>query len=93
MKVNVLERSKNELRVELVGEGHTLCQALQDMLLKDDTIEFAGYNISHPLIAQPVLYIRTKGGRKPEAALIEGSKNLINELNSLQKAFEKALKD
>jgi len=93
MKINLLERSKSELRIELVGEGHTFCNALQETLLKDETIDFASYNISHPLIAQPILYVRVKDRGKPETVLIEGSKNLIKGLSSLQEAFRKAFKD
>ena len=92
MKINVLNRSKNELKVELAGEGHTFSNALQEMLLKDDTIDFAGYDISHPLIGKPIFYIRMKGRKKPEKALIDASKNLIKNLDELQKAFNKALK-
>lgn len=91
MKIKVLKRSKNELELELAGEGHTFCNALSATLLKDDTIDFAGYNIAHPLIAQPVFYIRMKGRKKPETALIEASKKLHQELIDLQKAFQIAL--
>lgn len=89
MKINLLEKSKNVLRIELAGEGHTFCNALQEELLKDETLEFTGYSISHPLIAQPVLYIRTRGRRKPETALTESSKNLIKNLSNLQSVFKK----
>ena len=77
MKINVLNRSKTELRIEIVGEGHSFCNALQSTLLKDNSIEYVGYNISHPLIAQPIIYIRTKGRRRPENALIDAAKNLV----------------
>lgn len=92
MKINVLNRSKKELRIELVGEGHSFCNALQSILLKDDSIEFVGYNISHPLIAQPIVYIRTKGRRTPEKALIDAAKTLEKELDALEKNFKKAFK-
>lgn len=92
MKINLLEKSKNELRIELVGEGHTFCNALQEELLKDKTLEFSGYRIPHPLTAKSILYLRTKGRRKPETALIEGSKNLIKDLNNLQSVFRKESK-
>lgn len=93
MKINVIERNRNELRIELIGEGHTFCNALQEALAKDETVDFVGYNIAHPLIAQPVLYIRTKDRRKPVTALVEGSKRLSSDLSDLQKALKKALKN
>ena len=89
MKLRLVEKSKNEFRIELVGEGHTFCNALQEELLKDKTLEFGGYSISHPLTGQPILYLRTKGRRKPETVLTESSKNLIKNLTSLQTVFRK----
>ena len=37
--------SDEEIRLEVKGEGHTFCNALQNFLLKDPTIEFSGYQI------------------------------------------------
>jgi DNA-directed RNA polymerase subunit L len=89
MKLNVLHHSKNELRIELVSEGHSFANALQSILLKDNTIEFVGYNIAHPLMAHPILFIRTKGQRRPETALIDAAKRLVEELSLLEKTFKK----
>jgi DNA-directed RNA polymerase subunit L len=91
MKINVLHQSKNELRLELVGEGHSFTNALQSILLKDDTIEFVGYNISHPLMANPILFIRTKGRRRPENALIDAAKRLVEELSLLENTLKNNL--
>ena len=92
MKIKVLNNTKNELKIEIVGEGHTFCNALQNTLLKNSTVEFAGYNLAHPLIAEPTLYIRTKGRRKPETALMEAVKILEKEVEEIGKTFEDALK-
>jgi len=91
MKINVLHQSKNELRLELIGEGHSFTNALQSILLKDDTIEFVGYNISHPLMAHPILFIRTKGQRRPENALIDAAKRLVEELSLLENTLKNNL--
>ena len=88
MKINVLHQSKNELRIELVGEGHSFTNVLQSTLLKDDTIEFVGYNISHPLLSHPILFIRTKGKRRPEDALLDAARNLVKELSLIEKTFK-----
>ena len=91
MKVNVLKRSKNELRIEIEGEGHSFCNALQKLLLEDNSIEFSGYRVPHRLISHPIIYLRTKGSRKPEEALIDASKALSSEVKEVRKAFEEAL--
>ena len=91
MRINLLEKSKNELRIELVGEGHSFCNALQSILLKDDTLEFVGYNISHPLVGQPTIYVRAKEGRDPYGALLDAAETLKKELSQIQKTFQEAL--
>ena len=91
LKLNVIKHEGNELRIELVGEGHSFCNALQSVLLRDDTLEFVGYNISHPLVASPTFYIRVKGRRDPYRALLDAAETLKKELSQIQKTFQEAL--
>lgn len=93
MKVKVLKKSSNELNIEIEGEGHTFCNVLQKTLLEDETIEMAGYNISHPLTSSPTIYVRTKGKRKPESAIKEAVKKVRKRNEEFRKTFEKALKE
>ena len=90
MKLKTLKRDKRELRLEVGGESHSFCNALQHFLLKDDTVEFAGYNIQHPLVGNPVIYLRTKR-RRPENVLIDAARSLDRTLDGLRKTFQKAL--
>jgi DNA-directed RNA polymerase subunit L len=90
MKITALTRDKHELRLELGGEGHSFCNALQYFLLQDDAIDFAGYNIQHPLIGNPVIYLRTKR-RKPENALRDATRSFDKTLDELTKTFQKAV--
>jgi len=90
LKIKVLKHERNELQIELEGESHSFCNALQSALLKDETLDFVGYEISHPLVAQPVIYIRTKGRRDPWRALLDAAEALTKELNQFQKAFQEA---
>ena len=92
MKIKALKWDKHELRLELGGEGHSFCNALQYFLLRDDAIEFAGYNIQHPLIGNPVVYLRTKR-RRPENALLDATHSLEKTLDEATKAFQKALEE
>jgi len=92
MKIKVLKRTSNELKIEVEGEGHTLCNVLQKALLDDDTIDMAGYDVPHPLVDSAIVYIRTKGKRKPEAAVKEATKKILGRNKQLRKSFKKALK-
>jgi DNA-directed RNA polymerase subunit L len=93
MKINVLKESPSELKIEIEGENHTYCNALQKVLLEDDSVEMAGYNLPHPLTSSPIVYVRTRGNRKPAAALKDAAKKLGDRSKEFRKTFEKALKE
>ena len=93
MQVKVLEKKANELKLEIEGEDHTFCNVLQKALLEDDTIEMAGYNIPHPLVSNPIVYVRTKGRREPETALRNAAEKIRKRNKEFRETFEKALKE
>lgn len=93
MKIKVLKKVSNELNIEIEGEGHSFCNVLQKALLKDETIEMAGYNIPHPFTSNPTMYVRTKGTRKPENAIKEAVKKVRKRNKEFRKTFEKALRE
>lgn len=97
MNIKVLKKTSDELEVEIEGEGHTFCNVLQRALLEDKTVEMAGYNISHPLVANPVVYVRMKEKRKPkkkpEIALHEAAAKVRQQTKQFRKRLEEALKD
>lgn len=92
MQIRVLERKQNEIVLEIDGEGHTLCNLLESVLLEDDEVEFAGYTIPHPLIGKPILRVRTKGNKEPKEALREALAKIIERGRDLREEFERALK-
>ncbi len=93
MKLKVLKETDNEIRVEVQGEGHTFCNALQDVLLSDKDVEFAGYSIDHPLISEPVIFVRTRRSSNPRAVLIKAAEKLKSKTEEIRQAFESALSD
>lgn len=90
MQIRVLERKQNEIAIEIDGEGHTLCNLLESVLLEDEDVEFVSYNISHPLIAKPVVRVRTRGGKRPEEALKEALIRIIERGRELREEFKRA---
>jgi len=90
-EIRVLERSKNSLKFEIIGEGHTLSNLLQNVVLEDENVDMAGYTIPHPLVGKPIFYIRTKGEKKPEDVLIEASKKVIERTEEFKEKFLKAI--
>ena len=92
MKVKVLKKTTNELKIEVEGAGHGLCNLLQKKLLEDKKVELAGYDVPHPLASNPVIYVRTKGAAKPQDALIAAAEKAREVNAAFSKALEKALK-
>ncbi len=87
MKVNVIKKSSNELKIEVEGAGHTIGNLLQKKLLEEENVDLAGYDIPHPLSSSTIIYVRTKGKVKPEQVL----KNAIEKMREMNKEFGKEL--
>ena len=77
MKVKILKKTPNELKIEVQDIGHTLCNLLQKRLLEDENVDLAGYDIPHPLASNAIIYIRTKNKVKPEEALKKAVKRTL----------------
>ena len=92
MKVKVLKELRNELKIEIEGSSHGLCNLLAKRLLDDKKVEFAGYDVPHPLASSPIIYIRMKGTNKTEDALIKATQKVRAANDAFGKELERALK-
>ena len=92
MKINVIKKTDKELKIEIEGSGHGLCNLLQKKLLEERSVDMAGYDVPHPLASNPVIYVRTKGATKPEDALRKASEKAREQNDAFAAALEKALK-
>jgi DNA-directed RNA polymerase subunit L len=92
LKVNVIKRTDKELKIELEGADHGLCNLLQKRLLEERSVDMGGYDIPHPLASNPVIYVRTKGATKPEEALRRAAEKAREANAAFGEALEKALK-
>ena len=64
------------MKVEVEGEGHTFGNLMQETLLEDKTVDWAGYDQPHPLFRQSIITVRVKGEAQPEKALERASKKI-----------------
>ena len=92
LKINVLKKTDKELKIEIEGAGHGLCNLLQKELLEEKSVDMAGYDIPHPLVSNPVIYVRTKGAAKPEEALRKAAEKAREANAAFGRELEKALK-
>ena len=88
MKVKILKKTPNELKIEVEGAGHTICNLLQRKILEEEQVDLAGYDIPHPLASSSIVYVRTEDDVKPETVL----KNAIGKARQMSKEFGKELK-
>jgi len=61
MELTILKQTKNEINIRVAGETHTLLNLLKTALLNNKHVEIATYDIKHPTISEPVLFVRTDG--------------------------------
>lgn len=91
MELNVLEESKNKIIVEIKGQSHTICNALNRELWNDKSVKAAGYNVKHPVASSPVLIVETDG-KNPRDALADAAKRLGKSSEKFIKSFDKEIK-
>jgi DNA-directed RNA polymerase subunit L len=95
MEIKILKKTPDEMRVEILGEGHTFCNLLEKALLEDSAVEVGGYSLEHPLVSNPVIHVRMKEKRKPEkrpeTALKEAAEKIRHRSKEFRVSFEKAL--
>jgi len=87
--MKIIKDTKNELEIEITGETHTLCNTLRKTLMADKEVESAAYSIDHPIIGEPVLYIKAKNPRKSLKKAAETIKKQCDEFKGLIEASKK----
>ena len=86
MNLKIIEKTDNEIKVEMAGESHTLLNVLKSSLLDDPRIEVATYDIKHPTISEPILFVKTKGV-DPVVAIREASDRIIEVYEEFKAVF------
>jgi len=90
MEIKILKKEPKELRVEVRGEGHTFCNIIQEALLREKSVEFAGYNLPHPLVSHPIIYIRTKGRTTAMRVFEKALKDLEKRIVEFEQDFKRS---
>jgi DNA-directed RNA polymerase subunit L len=92
LKPRTIENTKFEMIFEIGGEGHSFPNLLRKTLLEEAAVEFAGYNIEHPLLASPVFTLRTKR-RQANVILREALEKMLARTEEFRKKFNQATSD
>jgi DNA-directed RNA polymerase subunit L len=88
--IRILNKTANEIEFEIEDESHGVCNALRHILMQDEDVEYAVYNIDHPLTGKPIMTIRTKEGN-PKDALKRAAEQLKADSESFKQLIEENL--
>lgn len=88
MELRVLEKKKDKLKVEVVGESHTLLNLLRENAWKGK-LEQASYMIEHPYLSQPKIIVRAKN---PKKILTDSAQMIVDDSKDFSREFKRAVK-
>ncbi|MGB8217972.1 MAG: DNA-directed RNA polymerase subunit L [Candidatus Methanoperedens sp.] len=91
MELTILNKTENEMNIKVTGETHTMLSILKTALLNNKHVEIATYDIKHPTISEPVLFVRTDGA-DPVDVIKKASKDIVKECDEFIKLFTKKTK-
>jgi len=95
MKPRVIEQDRYELKIEFHEEDHGFCNLLRQTLLEEPAVEFTGYNIDPPLLASPVVTVRTKKSSRRQASVVlrEALEKMLARTEEFRKDVNQAVSD
>jgi len=82
MNLKIIRATEDEAEIEFLDEGHTFLNVLKYSLLQDPHVESATYDVKHPMISNPIFYIKTEA-KDPLQALRDASLRLKDEFETL----------
>ncbi|MCK4883898.1 MAG: DNA-directed RNA polymerase subunit L [Candidatus Diapherotrites archaeon] len=72
MKIDIVKENDNELELKVLETNkYTLSNLITKVLLEDKAVEFAAYNVDHPLGSNAIIYVKTDGSKKARSAVID----------------------
>lgn len=86
--IEIIEDKTLELKFIVHDESHGVCNALRHILMKNPDVEYAVYNIDHPLTGEPEMTIKTKRGKRPRIVLKKAAKELLDETEKFKMLIE-----
>lgn len=88
MELKVLESRPDKMRMEVIGETHTLLNILTEYAWEAKAGQ-ASYVMDHPYLSQPELIIKSAN---PKKTLSDAAQIVIDRSKEFRTAFERAAK-
>ncbi|WP_348610705.1 DNA-directed RNA polymerase subunit L [Halobaculum rarum] len=96
MELRVIDKTDEELRIEIAGEDHTFMNVLKGQLLNTDGVAAATYDMNPEQSGgqtEPILSIKTEDGLDPLDALEQAATGISDSLETLYDRVEAAFDD
>jgi DNA-directed RNA polymerase subunit L len=88
MELKVIEKKPDKIRMEVIGESHTLLNVLTEYAWEAKASQ-ASYVIDHPYLSNPELMVKAKN---PKKVLSDAAQIVIDRSKEFQTAFGRAVK-
>ncbi|HEU12499.1 MAG: DNA-directed RNA polymerase subunit L [Thermoplasmata archaeon] len=86
----VISKGKDYIWVEVINYDNTILRPLVEEIANDPMVLESRYNIEHPTLDNPKIYIRVKEG-KPQAAIKRAMRKLEKTFEDLENEVKKSL--
>ncbi|MCD6481378.1 MAG: DNA-directed RNA polymerase subunit L [Thermoplasmata archaeon] len=86
MEIKIKKESAKEMEFEVISEK-TILNPLKEKLLEYEEVEYAEWNVPHPLVANPEFYVRVSKG-KAKDVVKKAVRELKEEIEELMKQLE-----
>ncbi|MBS3772722.1 MAG: DNA-directed RNA polymerase subunit L [Candidatus Thermoplasmatota archaeon] len=86
MEVKVIEETDDEFVFEVIAEK-TILNPLKERLLEHEQVDYAGWNVAHPMLANPRFTLRVHEG-SPRDIVVAAIRELQDDIASLKEQIE-----
>jgi DNA-directed RNA polymerase subunit L len=93
MELRVIEKTEDELSIEISGEDHTFMNVLKGTLLESENVGAATYDMNPEQSGgqtEPILTIKTEGDAEPLAELEAAAGRIQEKTDAITNAFQNA---
>lgn len=88
VSIEILEEDKNKLKFKVKDETHTILNLIRNELFNDESVDFAGYKIEHPLVKDAIFSV-SASKKDAKKILKDAISRLQKKLADLESEFKK----